>query len=82
LFGKRILFTDRDDWSIAEVVAGYRSQSAVEADFRQMKDPKVVSFSPDVPLDRSEDPRPRRPLRARPHDARLMAREAATPAYP
>jgi len=46
LFGKRILFTDRDDWSIAQVVAGYRSQSAVEADFRQMKDPKVVSFSP------------------------------------
>jgi transposase len=46
LFGKRILFTDRDDWSVAEVVAGYRSQSGVEADFRQMKDPKVVSFSP------------------------------------
>jgi transposase len=46
LFGKRILFTDRDDWSMAQVVAGYRSQSAVEADFRQMKDPKVVSFSP------------------------------------
>ena len=46
LFGKRILFTDRDDWRIAEVVAGYRSQSEVEADFRQMKDVKVVSFSP------------------------------------
>jgi transposase len=46
LFGKRVLFTDRDEWSIAEVVAGYRSQSGVEADFRQMKDPKVVSFSP------------------------------------
>ena len=46
LFGKRILFTDRDNWPIAEVVAGYRSQSNVEADFRQMKDPKVVSFSP------------------------------------
>lgn len=46
LFGKRILFTDRDEWTIAQVVAGYRSQSHVEADFRQMKDPKVVSFSP------------------------------------
>jgi len=46
LFGKRILFTDRDQWSIAEVVAGYRSQSEVEADFRQMKDRLVVSFSP------------------------------------
>lgn len=46
IFGKRILFTDRQDWSIAQVVAGYRSQWNVEADFRQMKDPKVVSFSP------------------------------------
>jgi transposase len=46
LFGKRILFTDRDQWSIADVVAGYRSQSEVEADFRQMKDRLVVSFSP------------------------------------
>jgi transposase len=46
LFGKRIVFTDRDEWSIAEVVSGYRSQSQVEADFRQMKDRLVVSFSP------------------------------------
>jgi transposase len=46
LFGKRVLFTDRDNWSIAEVVAAYRSQSGLEADFRQMKDPKVVGFSP------------------------------------
>jgi transposase len=46
LFGKRVLFTDRDNWSIAEVVAAYRSQSVLEADFRQMKDPKVVGFSP------------------------------------
>jgi len=28
------------------IVADYRSQDAAEADFRQMKDPKVVSFSP------------------------------------
>ena len=45
-FGKRILFTDRDHWSIADVVAGYRSQSDCEDGFRQMKDPHVVSFSP------------------------------------
>jgi len=45
-FGKRILFTDRADWSTGQVVAAYRSQEEVEADFRQMKDPKVVSFSP------------------------------------
>ena len=46
LFGKRLLFTDREDWPLAEVVAAYRSQADVEAGFRQLKDPKVVSFSP------------------------------------
>src|SRR6266568_1366144 len=46
LFGKRILVTSRDEWPAAEVVAGYRSQSDAEAGFRQLKDPKVVSFSP------------------------------------
>jgi transposase len=46
VFGKRVLFTDREDWQPAEVVAAYRSQAEVEAGFRQLKDPKVVSFSP------------------------------------
>lgn len=45
-FGKRILFTDHEGWSHARVIGGYRSQSEVEADFRQMKDPQVVGFSP------------------------------------
>jgi transposase len=46
LFGKRILFTDHDEWPVADVVAAYRSQCTVESDFRQMKDRQVVSFSP------------------------------------
>ncbi len=46
LFGKRILFTNRDHWSTGDVVAGYRSQSEVESGFRQLKDPHVVSFGP------------------------------------
>jgi transposase len=46
VFGKRILFTDREDWPLDQVVAAYRSQADVEAGFRQLKDPKVVSFSP------------------------------------
>ena len=48
LFGKRILFSDKPapQASTVTIVADYRSQEAVEADFRQMKDPKVVSFSP------------------------------------
>ena len=48
LFGKRILFSDKnpETASTAQIVADYRSQEAAEGDFRQMKDPKVVSFSP------------------------------------
>jgi transposase len=45
-FGKRILFTDRDDWPAAEVIAAYRAQADAEAGFRQLKDRDVVSFSP------------------------------------
>ncbi|MHB8440379.1 MAG: IS1634 family transposase [Acidimicrobiales bacterium] len=48
LFGKRFLFSDKtvEQASTTTIVAEYRSQEAVEGDFRQMKDPKVVSFSP------------------------------------
>ena len=46
IFGKRILFTNRDSWTTAQVVAAYRSQNDVESSFRQIKDPHVVSFGP------------------------------------
>jgi transposase len=46
VFGKRVLITDREAWPVAEVVAGYRSQSEAEFSFRQLKDRRVVSFSP------------------------------------
>ena len=46
IFGKRILFTNRDTWTTADVVAAYRSQNEVGSSFRQMKDPHVVSFGP------------------------------------
>ena len=46
LFGKRILFTNRDTWPAVDVIAAYRSQNEVESGFRQMKDPHVVSFGP------------------------------------
>lgn len=48
LFGKRILFSDKtpEQATTARIVADYRSQEVVEGDFRQMKDPSVVSFSP------------------------------------
>ena len=41
-----MLITDHDDWPAAEVIAGDPSQSEAEFSFRQMKDPRVVSFSP------------------------------------
>ena len=48
VFGKRVLVTDKgkDLAPTAVIVADYRSQEAAEEDFRQMKDPSVVSFSP------------------------------------
>ena len=46
IFGKHVLITSHDHWPVAEVVAGYRSQSEAEFSFRQMKDTRVVSFSP------------------------------------
>jgi transposase len=46
VFGKRVLITDHEDWPLADVVAGYRSQSDAEFSFRQLKDRRVVSFSP------------------------------------
>jgi len=46
VFGKRVLITDHQDWPLAEVIAGYRSQSDAEFGFRQLKDPHAVSFSP------------------------------------
>jgi transposase len=48
IFGKRILVTDKDKTlaTTAQIVADYRSQEEAEDDFRQMKNPHVVSFSP------------------------------------
>ena len=46
IFGKHVLITGHGDWPVAEVIAGYRSQSEAELSFRQMKDTRVVSFSP------------------------------------
>jgi transposase len=33
-------------WTVADIVAGYRSQSEIEFGFRQLKNPHEVSFSP------------------------------------
>lgn len=46
IFGKHVLITSHDDWTVPDVIAGYRSQSEAEFAFRQLKDPHAVSFSP------------------------------------
>ncbi len=76
LSGKRILFTDHHNWTTTDIVTAYRSQSHVEADFRQMNDSTWCRFSP---MHHWTDPK------VRVHSfycvlalttARLMAREA------
>lgn len=46
VLGKRILFTDNDDWTTEEIIVGYRAQYNVEAAFRQMKNVRFTSFTP------------------------------------
>lgn len=46
LFGKKILFTDRSDWSDEDVVLAYHGQAHVEEAFKRMKDPHCLSWWP------------------------------------
>jgi len=45
-WGKRIIFTDRHEWTDREIIAAYRAQSKGENAFRQDKDREFVSYSP------------------------------------
>jgi len=44
--GRIVLFTDRDEWSTAEIIRAYRGQSEVEAVFAHLKDPVHVALRP------------------------------------
>jgi transposase len=46
IFGKRVLITDRLDWTTAEVILAYRSQWEVESGFRQLKDHDHIAVTP------------------------------------
>jgi len=46
VFGKRILITDRSDWSDEEILLAYHGQSEVEASFRQLKDNEHMAVRP------------------------------------
>ena len=45
-FGFRILITDRAEWSTTQIIEAYRGQSKVEAAFRDLKDPHMLSTRP------------------------------------
>ncbi len=45
-FGLRVLITDRSEWTTAQIVEAYRGQSRVEAAFRDLKDPAMLSTRP------------------------------------
>jgi transposase len=45
-FGLRVLITDRAEWTTAQIIEAYRGQSKVEAAFRDLKDPRMLSTRP------------------------------------
>jgi transposase len=46
VFGKRLVMTNRDDWSTEDILLAYRGQSTVEAAFRQTKDDEHLAMRP------------------------------------
>lgn len=46
VFGKRIVVTNRDEWSTEEILLAYRGQSHVEEVFRQCKDDEHLAVRP------------------------------------
>ncbi len=46
VFGKRIIVTNRHDWSTEDIILAYRGQSHVEAVFRQCKDDEHLAIRP------------------------------------
>ena len=46
VLGRRILVTNRHQWSTEEIIAAYRAQSKVEYSFRNMKNPNHLALRP------------------------------------
>ena len=44
--GRIVLFTDRDDWTTADIIRAYRGQAHVEAVFAHLKDPVHIALRP------------------------------------
>src|SRR5581483_9654394 len=46
LLGKRLVFSDREEWTDEQIIAASRAQSKTERGFRQLKHPVFAAFSP------------------------------------
>jgi len=46
VLGRRVIVTDRDDWSTERIVAAYHGQSKIERVFRDLKDRSFISVQP------------------------------------
>ncbi len=46
VFGKRIVMTNRDEWTTEDILLAYRGQSHVEGFFRQTKDDEHLAYRP------------------------------------
>ena len=45
-FGKKLIITDRDEWSTKEIIATYREQDSIEKIFKSTKDNEHFSVRP------------------------------------
>jgi transposase len=45
-FGLRVLITDRNEWTTAQIIEAYRGQAKAEAAFRDLKDPGMLATRP------------------------------------
>ena len=45
-FGLRVLASDRQDWSTAEIIEAHRSQPRAESSFRDLKNPVMIATRP------------------------------------
>jgi transposase len=46
LFGKKILFTDQNEWTDEQIVLAYHGQAGIEEAFKRMKDPHFLCWYP------------------------------------
>jgi len=46
IFGKKVLFTNRNSWSDREIIEAYHGQSKIEKVFRHLKNPYYIAVRP------------------------------------